>query len=236
MQRRGLFVVFAECDERLHELPQLFGLGSCFVDPLLLPDLHLEHLQARADHRDGRFELMPRVGDELLLLFGCSDHGIDRAARAKQDYHIHEKDAECRCAHGKKRRHENSAHLLMAVEEDRHMPSVPVVGDEVFVPRGISEALAVSERGLKIRSRIILRYGGDVLKIRLDKLSVLGIAQDKISCGKRRFGCKASVTSRTRTLSVRRMRYFALIFTYDVQHIAKLGIHGDVICDIDDKT
>lgn len=152
---------------------------------------------------------MSRVGDELLLFFGCSDHGIDRAARAKQDYHIHEKDAEGRCAHGKKRRHENSAHLLMAVEEDRHMPSVTVVGDEVFIPRGISESLAVSERGLEIRSRIVLRYGGDVLKVRLDKLSVLGVSKYKIPRGKRRFRCKASVTSRTRTLSVRRMRYFA---------------------------
>ena len=69
-----------------------------------------------------------------------------------------------------------------------------------------------------------------------DKLSVLGVSKYKIPRGKRRFRCKAPVSSLTRLFPVRRKRYFALIFTYDVQHIAKLGIHGNVICDIDDKT
>jgi len=121
---RALSLVHArQRHKRIHELRKLLRLRRRLADPLLRSVFHLENLQARCDNRYRGFKLMPRVGDELLLLFGCSDHGIDRAARAKQDYHIHEKDAECRCAHGKKRRHENSAHLLMAVEKDCHIAS-----------------------------------------------------------------------------------------------------------------
>ena len=88
MQRRGLLVIFAERDERLHQLPQLFGLRSGFINPFLLPDLHLQNPEVRCNDGDGRFELMPRVGDKLLLLLGSSDNRVNGPARQKDDQHI----------------------------------------------------------------------------------------------------------------------------------------------------
>ena len=94
VQRRGLFIVFAERDEGLHKIPQLLRLRARLINPLLLADLHFKDLQTRADHCNGRFEFMSGIGDKLLLLLGRAHDRIDGAARKQHHKKIDQRDAD----------------------------------------------------------------------------------------------------------------------------------------------
>ena len=115
-------------DELVDELCELFGLVFRLVDPLLLPDLHLQYLQARSDDGDGRFELVGSVRDELLLPLGRLNDRRDGPARAEHNHHIHQRHSHgCGGQRHPRERHDR-VQLLIAVEEDGH----PAVGVRVY--------------------------------------------------------------------------------------------------------
>ena len=150
LQGRGLLIHARERDELIDELREFFGLGLRLVDPLLLPDLHLQHLQARGDDGNGRFELVGSIRDELLLPLGRLNDRRDGPARAEHDDAIHQRHAHGRGGQRHPRKRHDRVQLLIAVEEDCH-PAVGVrMDDVVFIPRCVAEARAVAQCGGEI--------------------------------------------------------------------------------------
>ena len=129
-ERRILLVHARERDERVDERGELFRLRHRLVDPFLLAGLHFEHLEARGNDGDGRFQFVARVGDELLLLLRAANHWVDGPAREQHDKQEDEQDAR---RVGEQRPHEHHAHrtqLVVAVEEDGDILAVIRLRDE----------------------------------------------------------------------------------------------------------
>ena len=72
------------------------GLTAYVGQPLILAALHLGQLHIGADDGHGRFQLVPGVGDELLLLLVALGHGADYAARQDQQQREHREQTQQR--------------------------------------------------------------------------------------------------------------------------------------------
>ena len=230
LQGRGFLVHARERDKSVNELRELFGLAFRLVDPFLLPDLHLQHLQARGDDGDGRFELVRRVGDELLLPLGRLHDRRDGPARAEHNNHIHQRHAHgCGGQRHPRERHDR-VHLLITVEKDGH-PAVGIrMDDVVFIPRRVAEARAVAQRGSEILRRVALGHGGDMRQIRLLEIAVAIIAQHEVARGVRCLGRERTVGLLPALAAVgRKVRHRALIVADHAQHLRQLPVGGDVV-------
>ena len=84
-------------------------------DPFVVPDILLEHVRVRADDRDRRLELVPRVGDKLLLLFIAL---CDRTHDPRRQKHQQQKD------HDKARRGDADARPKERAERRKLAPTV----------------------------------------------------------------------------------------------------------------
>ena len=233
LQGRRFLVHARERNEGVDELRELFGLIFRLVDPLLLPNLHLQHLQARGDDGDGRFEFMGSVGDKLLLPLRRLNDRRDGPARAEHNNHIHQRHAHGCGGQRHPREHHDRVQLLIAVEEDGH-PAVGVrVDDVVFISRRVAEARTVAQRGGEILRRVVLRHGSDVRQVRLLEIAVAVVAQDEIARRVRRLGREGAVGLLPRLAAAgREVRHRALIVADHPQHLRQLPVHGDMVCRV----
>lgn len=105
-----------------------------------------------------------------------------RFVRHKQNENINKSRAGDHGGYGIGGKRRNRAKLASTVKKDRHVFVLIIADNVISVTLCISETFSVIYGYCKIFVRVVLCYGGDVFQICCDKLSVAGIAKNKVSC------------------------------------------------------
>ena len=147
MQRGAFLLHFGQVDQIFRELGQPARLPSDIRDPLVFPvQLGLQHVRVGPDDRDRRFQLVPGVRDEALLLFvALRDRTHDPPGKHQQEQKDRERAAE-RDADAGVQGIAEGRELPLAVEEDQHGFPVAgraaiavLVGKALFPPGGVHQ-------------------------------------------------------------------------------------------------
>ena len=151
-----------EIDQIVREIGEPARLQADVREPLALPvQLHFEHIRVRLDDGEGRFDLVPGVGDEALLLFVALRHGAHHAAGEGENEQEHREQAERGDGKAREEERPERVEIAAAVEEEQQRAVLRVR----FAPAVIVDEaalLAALERILRVFDGVRHVDGGDL--------------------------------------------------------------------------